>query len=460
LSDKRKREDSTSLFTLVAPNAYDVEELKLESNDGRKATFRAVLRNAVSQETENYKIDFERSGSRLLETENIPVFAMTMTPQSATHGTVYLMTTNQALIKAMRILRPEDDANQTNQRLRRKWLSQKFIRLRVQHAREIAAAFPEMAYMKFRAGLVLLEWPRDAATLSHLTADKQMRPRIFGSDAVVKRARSMTKEQLSRELEARRVRIEEVEADAARLRRLVALLAEGKPVPQEFVALLRASQQHAEADEAAAASSQPLGSMSSAAAAAAGAAAAAAPLPHVTEHGSMEARGRPAYGSRMLTGLQQQQQAPPPPPSQSRAPPSMRLAAPTGMPPLVLQTMGGQSMGRYGLGPMGGIGYLPPMQPMPPHEMMAGYGPTTWHDPHLAAAMMSPPLMRQGYYYVAGAPPAPPPIQSGSGSGPGQSAVQPPLPHMQYMRPGGHPHMGQGGAGGLPSPGPGPQADD
>ena len=89
----------------------------------------------------------------------------------------HIVTTNQAILKLMAVIRPSDDVNQTNQRLRRKWHTQRMYRVSAQDARILSSAFPDMAYMKFRAGLVLIEWPESSEILGYLTADKQARPR-------------------------------------------------------------------------------------------------------------------------------------------------------------------------------------------------------------------------------------------------------------------------------------------
>jgi hypothetical protein len=79
-------ESSTSLFTISTPNVYDVESLELESVDGQKSTFRAVLQNACSQHSEELIMTLESAGTRALETEKVPLFAVTLRKQGSDSG--------------------------------------------------------------------------------------------------------------------------------------------------------------------------------------------------------------------------------------------------------------------------------------------------------------------------------------------------------------------------------------
>jgi hypothetical protein len=135
----------------------------------------AAMHSTVDDHVWQATMILSNAGFRSVENESIPVWNMTI--EFSDRMEKYLITTNQAIIKLMSVIRPGDDVNQTNQRLRRKWQSQRMFRVSAQDARVLSASFMDMAYMKFRAGLVLIEWPNSDEVIGCLTADKQVRPR-------------------------------------------------------------------------------------------------------------------------------------------------------------------------------------------------------------------------------------------------------------------------------------------
>lgn len=138
---RRKREDSTSLFTLVTENTYDVTNLQLLSTPGARSpayTFDATLVHKFSAANVRISMDVRESGFAHIETEQIPLWLLTVTektPEAKSYSVA--VTSNQILIRAMRILRPQDDANQHNQRLRRKWQTQRFFRFANNNAKTL-----------------------------------------------------------------------------------------------------------------------------------------------------------------------------------------------------------------------------------------------------------------------------------------------------------------------------------
>jgi hypothetical protein len=237
----RASRDSTSLFTLSTPNVYEVESLELDCVDGQKLNFHAVMRNASSQHAESLILTLEPAGTRTLETESIPLLTITLRAQGSDQVQTLSMTTNRAIIDAMRILHPDDDANQTNQRVARRWGTQKFIRFRIPFAQKITALLPEWAPKRMRVGLILVEWPSDVATVLLLSGEKKQHMRFPSSTPSGKRVRAKTKAHLSAEQEELRMRLIEAEKEAAQLRRLVSLLSQGLPVPAELADLFRLS---------------------------------------------------------------------------------------------------------------------------------------------------------------------------------------------------------------------------
>jgi hypothetical protein len=241
--------DSISLFTLRAPNVCDVQSLKLDSVDAQKATFRAVLKNTNSQLVKTVKMTVEPIGTQLAGTENVPIFGMTLKVEDSDRLETLAMTTDQALVNALRVLHPDDSSNQMNQRPSCQLGSQKIVRFRAASVRKMEVVCPEWATRRSRTGLALVEWPPDAATLS-LLAETDAAPRPTSpSNPSARRRQTKTKEQLSLQLEAQNLHLVEVEDEVARLRRLVCALSRGGPVPADLVDLLSAApaQSHAEA---------------------------------------------------------------------------------------------------------------------------------------------------------------------------------------------------------------------
>jgi hypothetical protein len=176
--DDRKQQDSTSLFTLCSTKVSEIRVItqhKSDHHEERLVQVCAAVHSTTTDLVVQANITIRSAGVREVEGENIPVWELKV--DYADSHECYIVSTNQSIIKLMSTIRPGDDTNQTNQRLRRKWQSQRMFRVSAQDARLLVNIFPDMAYMKFRAGLVLIEWPASQEILGYLTADKQARPR-------------------------------------------------------------------------------------------------------------------------------------------------------------------------------------------------------------------------------------------------------------------------------------------
>jgi hypothetical protein len=116
----------------------------------------------------------ERCRLRFVENNPIPVLYITV--EYSDHTEKCLVATNEGIITLLGAIRPQFAVGQTNQRLRRKWQTQRMFRLSAQDARCLFADFPTFFDVKSRTGLVLIEWPTSEELIRYLTASKQSRP--------------------------------------------------------------------------------------------------------------------------------------------------------------------------------------------------------------------------------------------------------------------------------------------
>jgi hypothetical protein len=172
---RSKMQGSTTLFTMSSPNLFEMRVLTYERlrTDGDRVHFVTALRSTVDDRTWQATVGLRVAGFRFVE--NQPISVLDMTVEYSDRTEKYLVTTSEAIVALLSVVRPGYGAGLTNQRLRRKWRTQHMFRFSAKDTRALFAGIRGTVGVKSRTGLVLIEWPASDELIGSLTGTKQAR---------------------------------------------------------------------------------------------------------------------------------------------------------------------------------------------------------------------------------------------------------------------------------------------